>query len=562
MAEYLSNPGAYHYAPSPSPPSSPIPWDTLSHSSDNESQDDSPWKMESDPYSANAKATHSPLLHTRTKRQTYTMPLTPSSSFTSYGPGSPSPTFQSATSTPIRVQSKYTPLNDRQWEEVLNDVFRNGATIVNLDNSNITKIPREIIDLDKMVSLPLEPSESMKPPVQSPIAPSRSNVASAAARSRRVFSQSRSSSSLFSSGSPTKPKREIQLYLANNRISILPSELFQLNNLTLLSLRGNKLRSLPPAIGNLKSLRSLNIASNELTTLPSELSYLNLQALLLHPNPFLPKPTTESTGSSDCRITHWRRARELGPLVTHTRIPKLTEIALRAALRSPDQPPRITPLSYTTPLTRHSDTLVSKSLLTPTDSQSSVFSFPSHTPSLSRSNSDSNPYDSHTFPPHALTLEDHYDLPSWLSEKRTVNIHIEAARHGAEDAHDLYSWCPGRRHRIDVETETTGSSSGIFIIPAEERLEWVSMLAGCELSPAVPILWRGCSAGCLSFLDGNIDPTTVPLQEQDEREDDEEFITGFSGISHGNVAPSEEGREARARAQAHIVWDDMMDLDS
>ncbi|CAE6464183.1 unnamed protein product [Rhizoctonia solani] len=561
MAEYLSNPGVYNYAPSPSPPSSPIPWDTLSHSSDNESQDDSPWKMESDPYSANAKATHSPLLYTRTKRKTYTIPLTPSSSFTSYGPSSPSPTSQSASSTPIRVQSKYTPLNDRQWEEALNDVFHNGATIVNLDNSNITKIPREVIDLNKMVSLPLEPLESMKPPVQSPTAPSRSNVASAAARSRRVFSQSRSSNSLFSSGSPTKPKREIQSYLANNGISILPSELFQLSNLTLLSLRGNKLRSLPPAIGNLKSLRSLNIASNELTTLPSELSYLNLQALLIHPNPFLPKPTIESTGSSDSRITHRRRARELGPLVAHTRIPKLTEIALRAALcPSADQPPRITPLSFTTPLTRRSDTPASKSLLTPIDSQSSVFSFPSHTSSLSRSNSDSNPYNSHTFPPHALTLEDHYDLSSWLSEKRTPNIHIEAVRHGAEDAHDLYSWCPGRRHRIDVEAET--SSSGIFVLPVEERLEWVSVLAGCELSPTVPILWRGCSAGCLSFLDGDIDPNTAPLQEQDEREEDEEFISGFSGISHGSVAPNEEGREARARAQAHIVWDDMMDLDS
>ncbi|CUA73594.1 Leucine-rich repeat-containing protein 7 [Rhizoctonia solani] len=512
--------------------------------------------MESDPYSANAKATQSPLLHTRTKRQTYTTPLTPSSSFTSYGPSSPSPTFHSNASTPIRVQSKYTPLKDRLWDEALNDVFHNGATIVNLDNSHITKIPREIIDLNKMVSLPLEPSESVNPPpVQTPTGPSRSTIASAAARSRRVFSQSRSSNSLFSSGSPIKPKREVQLYLANNGISILPSELFQLNNLTLLSLRGNKLRSLPPAIGNLKSLCSLNIASNELTSLPSELSFLNLQALLVHPNPFLPKPTTGSTqpaGSNDAGIT---QSRELGPLVTHILIPRLTEMALRAALRpSPDQP-RLTPLSFITPSTQLSNTPASKSLLTPTDSQSSVTSFPSHAPPLSRSNSGPNPYNYDNFPPHTLTLEDHYDLTSWLSEKRDANVHVKAVRHGTEDACDLYSWCPGQRHRVDADTET--SSSGIFVLPAEERVEWVSVLAGCELSPAVPILWRGCSAGCLSFLDGDTSTTSAPLKEHNEREKDDEFMSGFSG---GNVVLN-EGREAQARAQTHIIWDDMMDLD-
>ncbi|KAG8689364.1 hypothetical protein FRC11_002934, partial [Ceratobasidium sp. 423] len=91
MAEYLTNPDAYSCAPPPSPPSSPAPSDTTPDNSDNESQAESPWRMESDPYSANAKATHSPLRHTRTKRQTYTTPLTPCSSFTSYGPSSPSP---------------------------------------------------------------------------------------------------------------------------------------------------------------------------------------------------------------------------------------------------------------------------------------------------------------------------------------------------------------------------------------------------------------------------------------------------------------------------------------
>ncbi|CAE6491514.1 unnamed protein product [Rhizoctonia solani] len=559
MAEYLSNPDAYNYTPLSSPPSSPAPCDTTPNISDDESQAESPWKLESDPYSANAKATHSPLRHTKTKRRIYTTPLTPSSSFTSYAPSSPSPA-RSNVSTPIRVQSKYTPSKDSAWETALNDVFHNGATIIDLDKANVAKIPREIVDINDMVSLPPESPESPHlPPVQSPTTPSRSSITSTAARSRRVFSQSRSSNSLFSPGSPSKTKREIQLFLTNNHITILPSELFQLNNLTLLSLRGNKLRSLPPAIANLKTLRSLNIANNELTTLPSELSYLNLQTLLLDPNPFLPKPTTDSTqptGSNDTRLARSRRVHELGPLVTRARIPKLTELALRAALRpASDQPPRIAPLSFTAP-TRLSDNSASRSLLTPTDSHSSVFSFSSHAPSLSRSNSGPNPYDSHTFPPHTLALERRYDLSSWLSEQCTRNVHIGAVRHGAEDACDLYSWCPGRKHRADAEGEY--SSSGIFVVPAEERLEWVSVLAGCELSSAVPILWRGCSAGCLSFLDGNTDLSSAPLQERDE---DEEFMSGFGTASGGNLAPNEEEEEIPVRVQTHIVWDDMMDLD-
>ncbi|CAE6403256.1 unnamed protein product [Rhizoctonia solani] len=548
MAEYLSNPNAYNYAPSSSPPSSPIPWDELSDKSENESQGASPWKLESDPYSANAKATHSPLRHTRTKGQSYAMPLTPSSSFTSYEPSSPSPARSNIT--PIRVQNKYTPSRDQAWEAALNNVFHNGATIIDLE-SKVTEIPREIIDLNKMVSLPLEiPGTTELPPVCSPASPSRSNIVSAAARSRRVFSQSRSNNSLFSSGSPSKPKQEIQLYLANNGITVLPSELFQLNNLTLLSLRGNKLRSLPPAIGNLKSLRSLNIANNELATLPSELSHLNLQTLLLDPNPFLPKPTQSSV-----QPTGSRGARELGPLVIHTRIPKLGELALRVALRpSPERPP-ITPLSFTTPSTRHSDTLASRPLLTPTDSRSSVFSFPSHVSSLPRSNSGPNPYNHHTFPPHALALEGHYDLSLWLSEQRDANVHIEAVRHGTDDACNLYSWCSGQKHQTDAEAEA--SPHGVFVQPAEERLEWVTVLAGCELSSAVPILWRGCSLGCLGFLDRDPGLASAPLREQDE---DEEFMAGFGGAPCGNLASSEgEGTPIKIRTQ--IVWDDMMDLD-
>ncbi|KAG2011735.1 glucose-repressible alcohol dehydrogenase transcriptional effector [Coprinopsis cinerea AmutBmut pab1-1] len=40
-----------------------------------------------------------------------------------------------------------------------------------------------------------------------------------------------------------------------------------------------------------------------------------------------------------------------------------------------------------------------------------------------------------------------------------------------------------------------------FVRPAEERMSWETHLAGLDVGGEVPVLWRGCSRGCLSFLD-------------------------------------------------------------
>lgn len=69
--------------------------------------------------------------------------------------------------------------------------------------------------------------------------------------------------------SPLTPS--IKLILANNRLTSLPTELFLLTNITVLSLRSNHLQFLPSAIGRLDQLTELNIAGNEITYLPWEL---------------------------------------------------------------------------------------------------------------------------------------------------------------------------------------------------------------------------------------------------------------------------------------------------
>ncbi|CAK7563118.1 MAG: hypothetical protein SEPTF4163_000977 [Sporothrix epigloea] len=88
---------------------------------------------------------------------------------------------------------------------------------------------------------------------------------------------------------------KLKVFLSSNNLTRLPGALFQLEHLTVLSLRGNGLVELPPAIGQLRNLKSLNVSLNKLQTLPAELLPLIrtsgkgglLTELLLYPNPYL-----------------------------------------------------------------------------------------------------------------------------------------------------------------------------------------------------------------------------------------------------------------------------------
>ncbi|KAJ5130564.1 uncharacterized protein N7515_006603 [Penicillium bovifimosum] len=84
----------------------------------------------------------------------------------------------------------------------------------------------------------------------------------------------------------------LRIYLPNNSLSALPNDVFELNNLRVLSLRSNKFTEIPPAIGRLTDLEVLNLSVNRLTYLPWELLKLIQQGKLNHvisrPNPFHP----------------------------------------------------------------------------------------------------------------------------------------------------------------------------------------------------------------------------------------------------------------------------------
>ena len=78
------------------------------------------------------------------------------------------------------------------------------------------------------------------------------------------------------------------LSLASNQLTTLPAAIGQLQQLRELYLNGNQLTALPAAIGQLQQLQKLFLSDNQLTTLPDEITRLRqLEALYIENNPKL-----------------------------------------------------------------------------------------------------------------------------------------------------------------------------------------------------------------------------------------------------------------------------------
>ncbi|KAI0886194.1 uncharacterized protein GGS22DRAFT_125660 [Annulohypoxylon maeteangense] len=92
--------------------------------------------------------------------------------------------------------------------------------------------------------------------------------------------------------SPFESRRPfLEVYLSNNPLIRAPGALFNLEHLTVLSLRSTLITELPPSIGNLRNLQTLNLSLTRLRHLPGELLDLlkypsKLRTLNIHPNPF------------------------------------------------------------------------------------------------------------------------------------------------------------------------------------------------------------------------------------------------------------------------------------
>lgn len=111
--------------------------------------------------------------------------------------------------------------------------------------------------------------------------------------------------------SPLTPS--LQLFLSGNSLTELTGELFELENLQVLSLRNNKLREIPSGIRRLTQLQEINVSVNRLEHLPYEMLLLmqtgSLRQIYVHPNPLL-----QLENASDIETWHYTNRDEDGTL--------------------------------------------------------------------------------------------------------------------------------------------------------------------------------------------------------------------------------------------------------
>jgi len=67
---------------------------------------------------------------------------------------------------------------------------------------------------------------------------------------------------------PISKVPNLQLFLNNNRIAVVPEELAELGNVTFIYFNVNRIRTIPPAVTRMKSLQGMYFTSNALTEIP------------------------------------------------------------------------------------------------------------------------------------------------------------------------------------------------------------------------------------------------------------------------------------------------------
>ena len=343
-----------------------------------------------------------------------------------------------------------------------------------------------------------------------------------------------------SSASQTTNGDQVQLYLWDNHLTRLPSALFQVTNLGVLSLRKNHLTHLPAAIGDLRHLRELNVGGNALTYLPAEIQQLQLHTFTYVPNPFLPIPPDA--------------ALDVRPLYGAARRPTRPPPALRwgrahtdagVLQRAPAAPSGRAPLVARTlgalergAMPTLADLCVQRLLsddplvieqyetgclraLQHTLTASTVAKIEAARRSATASWGTRADVGGRTRP-----LRWYEDAPPGAPAPSTLDV--DTALEQLDDACDnvWFQRCPGEHERPGAGDAPgsgcdwpPGPAGPLFVRAAESRIEWVSHVAGVRVakqaiemagttvqdtpaasSGCLPILWRGCSPGCLRFL--------------------------------------------------------------
>ncbi|WFD00195.1 hypothetical protein MYAM1_002942 [Malassezia yamatoensis] len=355
-------------------------------------------------------------------------------------------------------------------------------------------------------------------------------------------------------------RNQLQCYLWDNQLTRLPSALFQLQNLTVLSLRKNALRSLPSAIGELHNLRELNVGGNQLTCLPAEIQRLHLDTFTYIPNPFrsIPKDALLSLRQRNSqqpsmhpppapRVLQRARtemqirpgsipedptapvARALGPLQRHA-LPTLTELCIRLLL-SQDGDTMLLDKYETGSLRSMQHTLdiqLIAHLESARRSSSRIWGSPTDLPHTARRirREKHTWYEHAEFHPASTSDSDVFSETSAPLNSMDVDHVLEENEDAANNPY--FNRCPNPHESAPAtdgvsDWPVAWSAMGqapLFASAYEERMEWVPYVAGVRVakqgvelmisasdahtqmqqSGCLPLLWRGCSAGCLWFL--------------------------------------------------------------
>ncbi|KTW30362.1 hypothetical protein T552_00835 [Pneumocystis carinii B80] len=179
------------------------------------------------------------------------------------------------------------------FNEVITNAIEEGEEVIQLSGCNIVEIPENIKELTSLV-------RRLDPENEEPLVP------------------------------------RLKIFLSGNMIYKLPSGLFDLYTLTVLSLRNNKLEKIPPSIGRLVNLVELNLGQNKLTYFPSTLLFLKkLQILSISPNPLRECPIEYSSQTSFQSLTSpVLRYSCVDVIKTESNVPKLLELSARVIATS------------------------------------------------------------------------------------------------------------------------------------------------------------------------------------------------------------------------------------
>ncbi|KAI0296729.1 hypothetical protein B0F90DRAFT_1819836 [Multifurca ochricompacta] len=401
------------------------------------------------------------------------------------------------------------------WEEKITRAVDMGDSEFTWKDAGLTFVPPSIVELNSL--------GVVSEPAQRPF--KRVQTAPPA-----VFSSSHRS--FFAH--PIVPARTrsqgLMIFLANNEIRTLPLEFFSLSNLTVLSLRNNSLECLPPEIAQLHALKDLDVVNNNLRFLPAEMTTMTLTNLNIHTNPWYPDPANPTTRDTPKVVDGSTRAQ--------FRVPPLREVVLRYLLTpsSANNQQRLTalmPAAMVNTVTRAQQptTLEDRfqlplqdGTLTPADAALFARVAPGAVSAPRR-----HAFSRATTSSASAGIFSSSKLPKPQRERERVFrasrgpgdavAFTTSASTSATQEHKSFGRCPSPKHRCadSVIVGAAWSWARIgppFVVPAEERYTWVTELAGLrvgETTGGVPVLWRGCGAGCLNFLGDEVNVPAVAV---------------------------------------------------